>query len=128
MLEAGVVIDFKNQPIFWHLPEGRSAGGLPDSRELWDVIWENRAQVEGFAHSHPGSGIPSPSYTDLTTFAAMEAGLGKRLSWYITSSDRLVVLLWVGPGPLDYHRDVLNHDEAAWVGELRRLSNVKEAT
>ena len=96
-IEAGVVIDLKGEPIFWHLPEERTGGSLPDSRKLWDVIWENRENLMGFAHSHPGWGMPGPSWTDVTTFSAVEKALDKRLDWWITSSDRIIVARWSGP-------------------------------
>ena len=41
--------------------------------------------LAGVAHSHPGGGIPTPSWEDLTTFAAVEDGLGQRLVWWIVS-------------------------------------------
>lgn len=75
MIEVGVVIGLDFRPRYWHLPPGRTAGSIPDTRSLWDVLWEQRADVAGFAHSHPGSGVPGPSHTDVTTFAAIEAGL-----------------------------------------------------
>jgi proteasome lid subunit RPN8/RPN11 len=125
MIETGVVIDNQGNAIHWHLPAGRNTGALPDSRDLWDVLWENRETIAGFAHSHPGSGVTGPSSTDLTTFAAVEAGLGRRLVWWITSSDHLIALRWVGPGRLTYH--VVNVDEEPeWVHELRRLSEVPQ--
>ena len=66
MIETGVVVT-GNGPIHWHLPPGRSGGSLPDSRPLWDVLWEHRREFFlGFAHSHPGSGIPGPSFTDVS--------------------------------------------------------------
>lgn len=127
MREAGVVIDIDGQPIFWHAPSERSGGSLPDSRSLWDVLWENRHRLTGFAHSHPGGGIPGPSQTDLTTFAAVESGLGQRLYWYIVSSDHVIVCYWNGPQPLDYMLTMLaarewRQNEPHWVPELRRLS------
>jgi hypothetical protein len=102
MIEAGVVIT-EAGPVFWHLPAGCSSVVIPDTRKLWDVLWEHRdAELLGFAHSHPGSGTPAPSHTDLTTFAAIESGLGRRLRWWITSFDRIIQLRWEGPGRLDY--------------------------
>lgn len=89
MREAGVVIDLEGRPIFWHVPAGRSAGALPDSRLLWDVLWENRERLLGFAHTHPGGGEPRPSGIDVSTFEAIEAALGKRLVWWIATSDEL---------------------------------------
>lgn len=101
-IEAGVLLDLDCQPIFWHLPKDRTGGSLPDSRELWDQIWNNRARILGFAHTHPGSGVPGPSYEDLTTFAAIETALGKRLVWWVVSSDSFIELCWIGPDKLGY--------------------------
>lgn len=124
MIEAGVVVTEKG-PVFWHLPEGRTSGGLPDSRLLWDVLWEHRrAAFLGFAHSHPGSGRPGPSWIDVTTFAAIELGLGRRLTWWITSSNLMVGLHYDGPGKHDY-RDFLV-DEPEWAGKLRDYSKENE--
>ena len=123
MIEAGVVIDKCGWPAFWHLPAGRSAGSLPDSRTLWDVIWDafKADTLLGFAHSHPGSGVPAPSYSDVTTFAAVEAALGKRLDWWITSSDHVVLLRWSGPDKISYRATIVT-EAPSWVAELRRLS------
>jgi len=120
-VEAGVLVNLYGQPIFWHYPPNRSIVSLPDSRDLWDVIWENRERVKGFAHSHPGSGMPGPSYEDVTTFSGVEKALGRRLVWWITSSDYLVNIIWLGPDKYDY-RVTPNIHQPAWLGELRRLS------
>lgn len=120
MIEAGVVVTDRG-PIHWHLPRGRTGGSLPDSRALWDVLWANRrAPFLGFAHSHPGSGRPGPSWIDLTTFAAVELGLGRRLTWWITSSDLVVGLCYEGPGKHDYGEFMV--DEPAWAATLRDYS------
>lgn len=122
-IEAGAVIGEERQVLHWHLPAGRTGGSLPDSRELWDVLWKNRATLRGVAHSHPGSGLPGPSQEDVTTFAAVEAALGRRLCWWITSEDTLVAFHWVGPDRHDYKGFIIqNTAEPAWVRELRKLS------
>lgn len=135
-MEAGVLIDRQGQPLFWHLPRTRTVASLPESPELWDVMWANREDISGFAHSHPGSGMPGPSYTDVTTFAAIEAGLGVRLDWWITSSDSFTLLRWEGPDRLRYTphpliaRDSRDGEpaqpllvgEPPWIAELRRHS------
>lgn len=121
MIEVGVVISGLGEPIFWHQPAGRTGGSIPDTRELWDVLWEARDTVKGFAHSHPGGGVPGPSWTDVTTFAAIEAALGRRLDWWITSSERLVVLNWQGPGRHTYRSEVIL-SEPDWASELRSRS------
>ena len=128
-IEAGVVINLQGQPIHWHLPPDRSAGYLPDSKDLWEVLWENRGNLLGFAHSHPGGGSPSPSWTDITTFAAVEAGLGFRLAWWITSSEAWVLCRWAGPGKHDYETislGVLQRSYVPWLDELSRYSEYKE--
>lgn len=123
MIEAGVVVDKAGLPVFWHLPLGRTGGSLPDDRTLWDVLWEEfqAERLRGFAHSHPGSGIPGPSYTDVTTFAAIELALGVRLDWWITSSDHVVLLRWLGPDKHTYSSTSVP-EAPSWVDELRRLS------
>jgi hypothetical protein len=120
MMEAAVVIDRDGAPIHWHTPPGRTAGSLPDSRELWDVLWESRDRLAGVAHSHPGGGIPGPSHEDLTTFSAVELALGLRLDWWITSSDAIVVVRWRGPDRYDYVAEEVGVTPA-WVERLRRL-------
>jgi hypothetical protein len=122
-LEAGVVVGFDGDPLFWHLPNGRSAGCLPDSRQLWDVLWNNRHNVYGVAHSHPGSGLPQPSWEDITTFAGVELGLGRRLVWWITSSNSLSIVLWAGPEKYDYEVLSAEGSKPRWLEELRRNSN-----
>lgn len=125
-MEAGVLLDRKGLPIYWHKPEDRSSAALPDSSDLWKEIWDNRDIVAGFAHSHPGGGTPHPSHTDLTTFAAVEAGLGMRLFWWITSEDDVSLVLWTGPDRLDYTvRSVKPMFEPSWTDHLRSLSNQK---
>ena len=130
-MEAGLVLDLQGQPLYWHLPHARTDASLPESRDLWDVLWTNRHNLSGFAHSHPGFGIPGPSYTDVTTFAAIEAGLGRRLDWWITSGDGFVLLRWAGPDRLSYKPNpfILGCPEApmltgepSWIHELRRVS------
>ena len=121
MREAGVVIDVQGEPLHWHLPHNRTVVALPDDRSLWDVIWESRERVQGFAHSHPGSGWPGPSFEDVTTFAAIEQALGRRLDWWITSSDKLSLVTWVGPEKLTYRPAPL-YIEPTWVERLRLLS------
>lgn len=117
MLEAGLVFDFHGGLIHWHLPPNRSGGALPDSRALWDVLWDNREILGGVAHTHPWNGSPGPSSIDVTTFAAVEKGLGLRLIWPIVTFTEVGFFEWVGPEQLDYslleprrfriHRDLI---------------------
>lgn len=130
-MEAGAVIDMEGKAIHWHLPFDRTGGSLPDSHSLWEVLWENRKRVFGFAHSHPGGGHPGPSHTDVTTFAAIEAALGKRLNWWICSSDGLALFRWKGPEQLDYEEIVSSpgapaSDPPSWLDRLRELSDYRK--
>lgn len=120
-IEVGVLVDLDFEPIYWHQPEGSDTAALPDSRVLWEVIWQCRDRVLGFAHSHPGRGEPGPSHEDLTTFAAIESALGKRLVWWITSEDVSVELGWMGPSRLDYRKGLALY-EPEWMTKLRDLS------
>jgi hypothetical protein len=85
MLETAFVFDSLGHVVHWHEPPGRSGGYLPDSKDLWDYLWETRLTLGGVAHSHPWDGLSFPSNTDVTTFRAIELGLGKRLLWPIVT-------------------------------------------
>jgi hypothetical protein len=124
MKEVGVLVDTKGKPIYWHLPQGSTSGSLPECPDFWDVIWENRSKIFGFAHSHPGSGIPGASYEDITTFAPIESALGRRLIWWITSSDTLVHYIWEGPKEYTYRRysNFVDPEGFNWLNELRQRS------
>lgn len=121
-IETGVLINLNGLPAHWHLPAGRNSAYLPDSRDLWDVIWENRSNILGFAHSHPGSGTPGPSWEDITTFSGVELALGKRLFWPICSRDSLVVVTFKGPNKYDYLVEPIVEEGFIWLPKLRRLS------
>jgi hypothetical protein len=118
-MEAGLVFDFHGGMIHWHVPPDRSAGALPDSSDLWKILWDNREILGGVAHTHPWSGAAHPSQTDVTTFAAIEAGLGERLVWPIVTFSEVQYYTWVGPERLNYgvmerrrfrlHRDDIDH-------------------
>lgn len=125
MREAGVVVAKDGTPIFWHTPGDRTVVELPDNRTLWEVLWENRTTVQGFAHSHPGSGVPGPSYTDVTTFAAIESSLGARLDWWITSQTHVALFRWTGPDRHSYTALPME-SEPTWVSELRVRSNYQD--
>jgi hypothetical protein len=123
-IEAGVLIDVSGNPIYWHVPKGASAVELPDSASLWSKIWDNRQRLRGFAHTHPGSGLPSPSSADLTTFAAIEAGLGRRLDWWILTKDCAITLYWNKNFKkyMELPWCLQDHVLAPWIWELRKRS------
>lgn len=120
-VEAGAVIGAVGEVLHWHCPPDRTVASLPDSPDLWALLWEHRGQLLGVAHTHPGRGIPGPSWEDLTTFEAVEAGLGKRLLWWIANADGMILLRWAGPDRYAYStaRLVVEPD---WTAELRQRS------
>ena len=124
MRELAVVVDQHHHPIYWHTPWGATAVSVPDSRVLWEAMWDRRHDIAGVAHLHPGVGVPRPSLEDVTTFAACEAGLGRRLVWWIATADDVRGFSWAGPDPtidrLVYRSRHVPADEArAWLAELR---------
>ena len=107
MIEVAMVFDPNGRVLFWHEPPGRSGGSIPDSRSLWEVLWENRDYIAGVAHTHPWKGNPVPSLTDVTTFKAVEAGLGIPLLWPIVTADK-VSFFAMNPktgGPTEWEKD-----------------------
>jgi len=83
--ETALVFDDQGRVIWYHLPPDRTRSFLPDSRDLWEVMWKHRDILGGVAHTHPWHGPANPSQTDTTTWVACEAGLGKRLLWPIVT-------------------------------------------
>lgn len=136
MKEAGVVIDVLGNPIYWHTPDDRTGGSLPDSVTLWNVLWEanklyQRSPIEhgallGFAHTHPGRGYPAPSREDLTTFDAVERAIGRPLHWWIFSETHGI---FVARGAHSATLSEVPYGSIAfgvppsWVHELRKRSN-----
>lgn len=62
---------------------------MPDSRERWTRIWELRDRIAEIAHSHPGGGLHFSS-TDEETMAAIDAGLGRCLSYSVITPDAML--------------------------------------
>lgn len=125
-LETAFVFDKEGRTLYWHLPEGRSAGGLPDDDALWDVLVRHShklgdGRLAGVVHTHPWFGKTGYSQTDVETFAAVEAGLGQRLVWPIATFDHLHFFAWAGPGRYDYV-EVLSSIKLGDLAELRFLS------
>lgn len=92
MREVAAVLSIDLETVLhWHLPPDRSMVAIPDSSELWDIVWFNKDRIGGVAHTHPGRGFPSPSQEDATTWQAIEQGLGKRLFWPIVTEDSFAI-------------------------------------
>lgn len=127
MIETGVLVDRNHAPLLWHVPPGASQGSLPDSRDLWDVIWENRERVLGFAHVHPWDGQAAPSNVDLTTFDAVERALGRPLEWWIVTFSETRRVTSYDPtnlvySPAWYVSLPVDENSLPWIAHLRHLS------
>jgi len=135
MMENAFVFDDQGRVIWYHTPttapkRGWSGGSIPDTRTLWDILWKHRDIVGGVAHTHPWEGPSGPSQTDVTTFAACESGLGKRLLWPVVTFTHITYCRWVGPGTHAYAAvdhpfsgDTLHHFMAG-ITRLRELSGI----
>jgi hypothetical protein len=100
--EVRMVFDRAGVPLYWPHDPDASSVYLPESPLLWDYLWENRANIGGVAHTHPWNGEAAPSHTDVTTFSALERGLGCRLWWPIVTFTDAVTFEWKGPGEYEY--------------------------
>jgi hypothetical protein len=124
-VEAGLVVGKNGQALRWHTPNDASGGALPDSRALWEFFRDNWKDIQGFAHTHP-EGFSGPSWTDITTFAAIELGLDLRFDWWIVTK-KITVVRWDGPGVHGYKVELLT-SEPTWAGELRQRSRRTQVT
>lgn len=57
---------------------------LPDSRDRWDAIWQNREVLEIIVHSHP-HGPHGFSSEDRSTMSAIDGALGKACVYAVVS-------------------------------------------
>ena len=121
MMETALVFDRSGRTLYWHEPHGRNGGALPDSDDLYAVLWKHRSaekggtgQLAGVAHTHPWDGPTGASGTDLTTFRAVELGLAQRLVWPIVTFTHVV--LYVRPREYDFAK--IANTPAERAGEL----------
>ena len=124
MTEAALVFDKQGRTLYWHEPEGATAASLPDSHVLWEVLWQQRERLGGVAHTHPARGRVYPSFTDVTTWAAIEAGLGRKLVWPIVGTDDVRCFRMRGEAPVEIVGDQLKCWPLEELDELRRRSGV----
>lgn len=95
-----------------------SPSALPDSRQRWEAIWDNRAELEELAHSHPYGPLAFSS-EDETTMKALESALGRELCFSVVSPDGMI------------RREdgattrITNEDEPWWTALLRLASGMQ---
>jgi hypothetical protein len=93
-----------------------TASELSDSRARWEAIWSRRQAVAAVAHSHP-HGPLAFSGVDRTTMAALDAALGRSLSYLV-----------VAPGGVVACRDgvtAIVEPEPPWAERIREESFMK---
>lgn len=93
-METALVFGHEGETLAWHEPNGRHSGGLPDSAALWRFIEANIPNIGGVAHTHPWIGPARPSFTDVTTFRAIERGIGRVLVWPIFTFTDALYIQW----------------------------------
>ncbi len=129
MKEAAIVFGSAGQTLYTHLPPDRSGYGLPDSRDLWQVLWMLRTIVAGVAHLHPWHGPAVPSAEpDLTTFSAVDRGLGMRLFWPVVTMNDFKVYRLAEQGAgycLDISTAAHYYERVVDVALLRHLGGVE---
>lgn len=120
--ECAALIGKDDEVLLWHKPQLSTATYIPDSASLWRSIWAHRDVITGVAHTHPCADAAWPSATDLSTFDALELGLGRKLTWWIVTLAEVVTVQraedlrqgWVVSASLT--------DIPRWVTALRTLS------
>jgi hypothetical protein len=124
-LETALVFSDTGETLFWHVPLERSEYSLPDSRTLWEVLWENRALLGGVAHTHPWEGPAWPSQTDVTTWRALEKGLGKLLLWpIVTFSD----VKYFGWNPITEQYCEMNLEKSTIILDVEKLRELSRSS
>ena len=99
MLETALLFDTKGRTLAWHEPLGRTGSWIPDTHDLWLMMWEHRAILGGVAHTHPWAGPANPSGTDLETFKFAETHLFKKnekrlLVWPVVTFTDVMNVVW----------------------------------
>lgn len=124
--EAAIVVGQAGAITLTHVPAGRTAVAIPDAPDLWEHLIEHRDTTVAVAHLHPGAGVPSASREDLTTFDAIERGLGRRLQWWIATSDAVARFSWDERAGRYFRAETMKNAPAAeptWVPYLRSLGH-----
>lgn len=123
MIEVAVVVDAKHEVLCWHAPADASGAAIPDSQDLWQLLWDRRADVLGSAHVHPWHGEAWPSHTDITTFRAVELGLGKTLVWWVVTFSDVTRVEWSETRQAyELHQAP---DVFPWLAELRARAGLR---
>lgn len=132
MLELGAIIG-PDGVLSWHQPSGRSVGAIPSTTSdpdggLWARLkaHDQEGRLVGFDHLHPGRGQVTPSPCDLSTFFAIENGLGRALRWQIVNADSAVAVLSARRCRAEIHEYLHNDREPRYVRFFRAYGESRE--
>jgi hypothetical protein len=102
--------------VLWRDSSGNPSA-MPDSRARWAAIWARRGELAEVAHSHP-HGPLGFSAQDLSTMDALDAALGRPLTYAVVTPDNLLRRRPDG-------RTLVEDVEPAWVADLRAASGLE---
>ncbi|MEU5877792.1 Mov34/MPN/PAD-1 family protein [Spirillospora sp. NPDC047279] len=100
--------------------QSASPYALPDSRARWEAIWRHRDHLAEIAHTHP-AGTAAFSAEDESTMAAIDAALGRHLTYAVVTATAMVRRL-----PCGSDERTAPEDEPWWAGPLRAESGIRE--
>lgn len=100
-------------PLYVHVPTQPSVAAVPDSPDLWAVIWSLRDRLVGIAHTHP-PGAMEPSSQDLATVRGVERALGRTIFWWILDPCTLRAVRFAPAGERGYTLVPLNGLSPTW--------------
>lgn len=90
---------------------------LPDSRDRWTAMWRHREALAIVAHTHP-TGPLAFSSTDRSTMNALDAALGRCITYAVITQDGMVCCTDGVTTPCE--------DEPWWTWLLRAASGMAE--
>jgi len=68
----------------------QSPTAMPDKRQRWQAVWNNRENLAEIAHSHPLGGSRF-SQEDETTMAALDLALGQAMRYSVVTPEEIRV-------------------------------------
>jgi len=95
---------------------GDSPTALPDARSRWDALWARRADLVEVSHSHP-VGPLAFSEEDMTTMSAVDAALGRAVTWSVVAPSGMVRISAGRAAEVE-------HNEPWWADLLRAASGM----
>lgn len=95
---------------------GDSPAALPDARSRWEALWARREELVEVTHTHPVGPLAFSS-EDTTTMSAVDAALGRPLTWSVVAPTGMVRISAGGDAEVE-------HNEPWWTALLRAASGM----